>query len=71
MHPGVGRFAQHIELGHIGTTGQIRHHPTAGVVGRRHHGDGFAGDVDAQFGAARQDIGKVLVQGSPRFQCNK
>ncbi len=31
-------------------------------MGRRHHGDGFAGDVDAQFGTARQDVGEVLVQ---------
>jgi hypothetical protein len=51
VQAGVGRFADHIQSGHISAGIEISDHPAAGVVRGRHHRNRLMGDVDAQFEA--------------------
>ena len=62
MQAGTGGFTHGKQSAQVGAPSQIGDHSTAGVVGRRHHGDGLFGDVDTQLQATLQDVGKVLFQ---------
>ena len=62
MQAGAGGFANGVQVGNVGAPAQVGQHAAAGVVGSGDDGDGLLGDVDAQLGAPRQDVGKVLLQ---------
>ena len=62
VQAGAGGLAGGVEAGNVGARVQVGDDAAAGVVRRRDDRDGVAGDVDAQFGAARQDVREVLPQ---------
>ena len=57
---GAGAFTHRIQARQVGAGIQVGDHAAAGVVSRRHHRDGFTGDVYAEFLAAPGDIREVL-----------
>ena len=69
VQAGAGDLADGVQAGHVGAAGEVGHDAAAGVVRGRHHRDGFAGDVDAQFQAARVDIGEMLAAGKLAGLC--
>ena len=48
MQAGEGGFANDIELVDVGARPFITDNSAAGIMGSRHHGDGFAGNVDPE-----------------------
>ena len=70
VQAGAGGLTHGVKTFEVGAPGQVGHHPAAGVVGGWHHRYGFPGDVDAQLGAARQDVGEMLLQELGAFMGN-
>ena len=62
VQAGAGGFANGIQAAQVGAPGQVGQHAAAGVVSGRHDRNRLFADVDAEFGAALQDIGKVFLQ---------
>ena len=61
VQAGEAGLADGIEVRHVGQAMLVHQHAAAGVVRRRHHRDGLAGDVDAEVQAAFVDRGEVLL----------
>ena len=62
MQAGAGSFANRIQARQVGAPGRVRDNAAAGVMGGRHDRYRLRGDVDAEFKAARQDVGEVFLQ---------
>ncbi|MNN22081.1 hypothetical protein D3C81_1354250 [compost metagenome] len=61
MQAGEAGLADGVQPRHVGVATVVDHHPTAGVVGCRHHRDRLAGDVDAEGQAAFVHGGEVAL----------
>ena len=51
-----------VEAGHVRAAVEIRDDASAGVVGRRYHGNRLRRDVDAEVATAREDVRKVVLE---------
>eukprot|EP01022_Parablepharisma_sp_SALTPOND_P004214 TRINITY_DN118_c5_g1_i1.p1 TRINITY_DN118_c5_g1~~TRINITY_DN118_c5_g1_i1.p1 ORF type:complete len:1641 (+),score=478.48 TRINITY_DN118_c5_g1_i1:3715-8637(+) len=60
MQAGIGGLSHRIQAREVGAAGHVGDHATTGVMRRRHHRDGLAGDVDTELQAARLDGREVL-----------
>ena len=62
MQSGVAGLTDRVEACQAGAGRQVGHDTATGVVRGRHDRNRLFRDVDAEFGATRQDVGEVLVQ---------
>src|SRR5690606_17703405 len=60
VQTGEAGLADGVEVGDVGAAVFVHHDTAAGVVGRGHHRNAIAGDVDAELQAAGVNGGEVL-----------
>ena len=61
MQAGAADLADGVQAGDVGAAVLVHHHAAAGVVRGRHHRNGLAGQVEAQFPTTAGDGGKALL----------
>ena len=67
MQAGIRCFTNRKQASQISLAIQVRHHATAGVMCCGYNGDGFFGDVNAQFQTFGFDVGEMFLQKFWRF----